>query len=333
MPNFKLLPGRLELNGERIGTRANRVAPTELIEDMREAFSLFKPGPAPFREGTGIITICIGAHYWPMTVVLHRMLRKFSDLRLIIYHDGSASDLGDPKTELRHIDTLDSVRPEAANYRSWVLKTVCMKDCGFRNVLFLDSDAYTVAPTDWIDKCLGRAPVAFWQDLHGFSQCSWSNCSIVPTVPVPATQGGHFMVDVVNGWEFLETSNWISQHYEFYYRYGGWGEQGSHEMAIAALSLLEGRDYYIPARCVWDKPNIIRCNIDSAPVVIHRLAKLMPYEQPVWNLDLPFEREIQKIWRELVPNYWNLPRCRKQTPQIDRRTQARMLRRANLGLQ
>ncbi len=129
---------------------------------------------------------------------------------------------------------------------------------------------------------------------------NWGNVGIEGQ-GTPAVQGGHILVDVERGWRFLAISDWLSQHSDYYYRYGGYGEQGSHEIALATGQC----PYTIIGDCRTSPPSVILVDYDGRPLAVHRIAKLWPDCVPKWNRDLPGEASVQKIYRELAgPRYW-----------------------------
>lgn len=252
-----------------------------------------KSHPVPPLEGDGIL-LCGGGKYWPMLYVAIRMIREVSDLPIQVWHRGLAEPInyvevrGIPDVTFRDADRLE---PAPKKLGGWEIKTVALKNCGWRRVLYIDADAYPVAnPRPLLDMLNGNRFV-FWSDLpHMANNIKWEWYGM-KAAGVPPIQGGQLAINVETFWRELCIADWINQHSEYFYAHQ-YGDQDSWRVALA----ITAGTYRHLGAAPWCSPAFI-CRIDNKPLIVHRCGG------KTWNLKnarrephLPME---DKVWRFL----------------------------------
>lgn len=243
--------------------------------------------PVPPLSGEGVVT-CGGGRYWPMIALQVRMLRDVSALPVQIWHRGAAepvvpADLaGVPDVSYR--DT-SAVVPTPRILGGWESKTIALRHCGWRRVLFLDADAYCVADPAPLLALAGAHRFVYWHE--GTETVRWEWYGLTPRGPT--VQGGQLALDCADFWQELTIADWINQHSDYFYVHQ-YGDQDSWRVALAATG---GRSLSLgPAP--WRHPAFV-CGL-TAPLVVHRCqgkiwsyadvvraARSLPGEDRVWQ--------------------------------------------------
>ncbi len=120
----------------------------------------------------------------------------------------------------------------------------------------------------------------------------------------------------------------ISQHSDYFYKWCGYGEQGAHEVALAALQT----PHRILGQCWWHGHGCAMVDWQGAPLIVHRIDKLWPNVMPRWNLSLPAERTVQRMWRDICPRQIDLvlKPCEREADEAQRRAELRARSRQRL---
>jgi hypothetical protein len=264
-----------------------------------EAFTKFlasDKGTPPAGVGDGIVTVCLGERYWPMTMLLARMLRETGcKVPLQIWHDGCAKELDDPLTSFVHIQEY-GVQGNMSLWDAWAFKTFALLHCGFKRAFFIDADAYFVADPTAIFDVLDKTSFACWRNFtQAYSRVNWSAVGI-QGLYVPALQGGHVLIHIEHAWDILVFADWLNQQRNYYYTYCGYGDEDTYRIAFAAYKAQP----HIIAQVDWTGA-VALCSWHGAPLIVHRCgSKLCPDTNPNWNKELPCEDRVKALFEEIV---------------------------------
>jgi SAM-dependent methyltransferase len=245
--------------------------------------------PTPASWGDGIVTLGEG-RYWPMLVVQLRMIRANNDFPVIVYYRPWAGDVC--KEDVRHLDMIEfrpiPAAPGPRRRGGWEAKTLALVDCPFERVLWLDADAYPVAPfATLFDEVSPESPFAYWSDIHTqrFS-VNWGMCGMPNHGGDGGVQGGHLLLHRPAAWRLLACANWLNQHSEYFYR-AGFGDQDMWRIAIKLL----GTPHHVLGQTEYHGEGTV-VKHGEAPVVVHRInCKMWGETGDVRNDALPCESE------------------------------------------
>lgn len=255
---------------------------------------------APFRRGRGILTVG-GGKYWPGIVVGIRLLRAAGcNLPVEVWHRGAlepvnprdVADLGDvwiiDAERIARAGGDQRVQFQNEERGGWESKLYALTHTLFREVLFLDADAYCVAdPAPLFDLLTDDSPFVFWHDLARMEGCiKWPR--VWPDGPngVPTVQGGQLLIDTRRAWRLLAVAHWLCQHSDYYFAHV-YGDQDCWRVGLAAGAC----GYRCLGAADWIPPAFV-CRHDGAPYVVHRCqSKLFPGTAPTRLDALPREAE------------------------------------------
>jgi hypothetical protein len=277
--------------------RSDALARWACRDDVRDrhvrdlAAAALEPLRLPRLSGDGVV-ICGGGRYWPMIELSVRMLREVSALPVQVWHRGEAEavcpeDLaGVSGVEYR--DTTALV-PTPRILGGWEQKTLAIRHCGWRRVLYLDADAYCVADPARLLELAAAHRFVFWADQAESIRWEWYGLS----ADVPTVQGGQLALDCAAFWPELCVADWINQHSDYFYQHQ-YGDQDSWRVALAATGAAARGDYRCLGRAPWIHPAFV-CGLDR-PMIVHRCqhkiwsgadqvkaARHLPKEDRVWR--------------------------------------------------
>jgi hypothetical protein len=117
---------------------------------------------------------------------------------------------------------------------SWGLKSYAVLHSPFREVLYLDADAYPVKPIDRLfDQ--NREGTLVWYDLAGCNNnLKWDVYGISPDSG-RGWQGGQWLIDKARCWQALNLYRWLDDWSDYTYRHG-YGDQDNLRLAWQATS-------------------------------------------------------------------------------------------------
>lgn len=265
--------------------------------------------------GQGIL-FCGGGRYWVGIVIACRLLRETGcTLPIQVWYRGSEETVEPADVEglnVRLIDA-DSVRNEhpCRILRGWEIKTYAILHCGWRQVFYLDGDAYFVADPSPAFELLKKAPFVFWEDLEGNRQTlKWRWFGLdehKSDKMVPPVQGGQLLIDTVAFRRELVIAHWINQHSDYFFKHQ-YGDQDSWRAVLVA-----GNDptrFYCHEKADWRDIAFV-CHVPTSenprtPVVVHRCRGklLLPWFVGGNNRfvgHLPSEARVHEIYRSLLP--------------------------------
>lgn len=222
------------------------------------------------RVGRGIITVG-GGRYWPGIVIGIKALRSTgSTLPVEIWH-GPDEEIHEGDLEGLGPVTTHEINPEASDIRTvhgWTNKLYALTHTQFKEVLFLDGDAYCVQnPAPLFDQ-LKKASFVFWEDM-GFHETDVKWDKVFPAGPqgAPIIQGGQILIDTVEAWPLLRVVHWICQHSDYYFAHM-YGDQDAWRLGLAAMSWAV--DWKSLGRAPWSE-NAFLCGIPGQdPITVHR---------------------------------------------------------------
>lgn len=271
------------------------------------------PLPTPRIEADQGMVIVGGGKFLEGMVIAARMLREVgSTMPIQIWHRGDLEPIRDGAFDgiggvtiidsLRHAESIGGARI----MRGWEQKLHALVHCNFRQILYLDADAYVVDNPAPLMKLLDRSPFVFWADLAGnYATVKWSNCWPDGENNVPAIQGGQLAIDREKAWRTLILAHWMNQHSDYYYSHM-FGDQDTWRVALAAQKT-KGWHNIGPAQ--WVDTAFV-CGVEkSKPIVVHRCqgklfrpehipAGKQAYSAPKWSL--PQEKKVFRMFASLL---------------------------------
>lgn len=278
---------------------AGRALVGKQIAAMKSAIA--KLTDAPELEGRGIVTVT-SPNYWPGTWVLLRMLQHVGcNLPVQIWYranDGLPAAIADFTGVIPKVIDGDQYRQHQ--------HTAALLECGWREILYIDSDAYPVAdPTPcFADLADAGGGTITWQDHpdgDGFQPWLYG----LPASTLPSTftpQGGVKILDLVRAWRNVSLANWFCRNEDFYFP-GQMGEQSQFRAAWELLGATPKR--YSSGRV--DSPHegiLVHQGRDGVtPLFIHRpgckFAADGTFHKPALRYDdLPGESEAWGFFSE-----------------------------------
>ncbi len=135
---------------------------------------------------------------------------------------------------------------------SWGLKSYAVLHSPFREVLYLDADAYPVAP---VDQLFENNPTGtlIWHDLPGMAHnLRWDVFGVADPGGL-SWQGGQWLVDKARCWTALQLYRWLDDWSDFTYRHG-YGDQDNLRLAWAATETPHHAYPYRDGRAVPAQP-------------------------------------------------------------------------------
>lgn len=280
---------------------AGRELVTKQIATMRERIATLKSPPA--LSGRGIVTVT-SPNYWPGTWILLRMLQHVGCMLPVQVWYRSNDGLPD------RIAQFPGVIPRiiyGTEYRQHQ-HTDALLQCGWREVFYIDSDAYPVIDPepcfdDLVDIDNGTIT---WQDHpDGDAFAPWLYGLPADTAKTTFTpQGGVKILDMVKAWRNVTLANWFCRNEEFYFP-GQLGEQAQFRAAWALLG--EAPKKYGPDRVAWNPSEpfylIHQWRDGITPFVIHRgsckfAAPGVFHRPPIRANGLPMESESWRFFEE-----------------------------------
>lgn len=275
------------------------------MQRYREAFhgichdSISWPPPVGLK-GDGIIFVS-DEKFYLMTAIAIRMTRDVCPLPIQWWYNGIA-----PPRE-RWIDgvadvtlhDLNLLKPLPRIRSGWPMKLVAILNSGLARVLYLDSDAYLVAPPDMAFEVLPQKRFVYWRDLDSCERnVNWSVVGADPArgKHVPQVQGGQYCVDVAACWRELAIAYWMDQHSDFYYTH----VYADQDLIRIAFGVTQGT-YHVPGRARWWFPAFLCGFPHLEPFIVHRcqgkIFTMTPRRHAAFNL--PRENEMWQ-YKELL---------------------------------
>lgn len=161
--------------------------------------------------------------------------------------------------------------------RGWPNKLTALANSEFREVLFLDADAYVVSDPDVLFGLLENYGFAYWSknDQWAFAD------RITPGIDIGGTtgvQGGQFVIDRLKAWRLLVLSHWINQHSDYYYAEKKharvkWHQFGDEDAWAIGLAMCREFAETIPVKnlgLVRPSPSMCNFHLRHKVVVVHR---------------------------------------------------------------
>jgi hypothetical protein len=246
-------------------------------EDVRDRYKLAfqhllrTDFPPPTKaEGRGIVTIG-GGKFWPMLVASANMLREVSDIPLQIWHTGTEEPIyPEDIAHLSNVSLHDATKLPMKHraLRGWPMKTVALLNCGFKEAIYIDADAYFVGNPEPLFNLLQQSPFVYWHDLLEWwsgTQWTWFGMEPMNGQHVPPLQGGHFAIDLEGFRKELILTHWWNQHKDFSYPHTRGHDQDCWRVSMAST---KGK-YLCLGEAPWIHPAFV-CRINDIPTISHR---------------------------------------------------------------
>lgn len=264
--------------------------------------------------GRGAV-LCGGGPYEPGVYVACQMLRLVGWGHPIqVWHRGPAEPVSDRVRRLPGVEVVDAeAHPARATRRTfggWQSKLFAVLHSPFEEVLYLDADAYPVAP---LDGCFQPANnphgIVTWPDTPwGDHTPQWDAYGLEPDGQ-PALNGGHYVLEKRKAWPVLQLAGHYDNHSDYYYcksyqcadDVGGYGDQDQFRVALHKLRRPYHRYAHRPLLC--DHGSYVQAGPDGGPLFVHRFFnKLAPPgafpDPPAWLPEhLPMEATA---WRHFL---------------------------------
>lgn len=222
-----------------------------LQERLKELnlFGTLMPEQGNRGEGRGILILGGGPKYGIGVYVSCRMARHHGWTGPIqVWHRGEAEALPAELFRELDVDLVDALQFKETHpcrrwgmdqwgnpdnrWLSWGLKSYAALHCPFREVLYLDADAYLLGnPEQLFDN--NPAGSVIWHDLPGMAtNLQWNVYGIEPDAG-PGWQGGQWLIDKARAWPALQLYRWLDDWSDFTYHYG-YGDQDNLRLAWKA---------------------------------------------------------------------------------------------------
>jgi hypothetical protein len=284
------------------------VAHKNEIENLRLVMRQSEPNPDyVVGEGRGIVTVG-GGKYWPGIYVMIRLLREMGcALPVEVWYRSRWEDvhpehLNDPLTVFRDVD-------EIRQKQGYDFKNGHLKSDGFaakldsiyysrfREIAFIDADAYFVAdPAPLLDMLDGRGFV-YWQDLpQQMNAVKWEKAYPEGKgTQIAPIQGGQIFLDKLQTWKLVHASKHMCDRREYFFKCM-FGDQDTWRVGLTA-----GLSTHLNLGAApWLAGKAFVCSHNGIPYVVHRCqSKLFaPHDIPKGkvkysNPEYSFPRETQ----------------------------------------
>ncbi|MBL8824883.1 MAG: hypothetical protein JNJ77_20015 [Planctomycetia bacterium] len=264
---------------------------------LKEKISENNESPGYF-QGRGVVILGGGERYGVGVYVATKMLRHHGWKEGIqIWHRGVSEPLPAGIFEQLGAELIDANQFRESHpcrrwgmdkwgdpdnrWLSWGLKSYAVLHSPFREVLYLDADAYPVAPIDRLFD--NRAGTLVWYDLPGMaSNLRWDVYGITPDSG-RGWQGGQWLIDKSKCWKALNLYRWLDDWSDYTYRYG-YGDQDNLRLAWQATSTPH-HAYTFRGQEVFTQPfmGCLRAWDDQGGFVIqHRITDKM-FQRNFWD--------------------------------------------------
>ena len=229
--------------------------------------------PIDDEEGEFAVIITGGGKYWLGSALCCHMLRHFGyDGPIEVWHGHHFdSEPVDPKA-VEGLDVRIVNAHEVMKYSKprivdgYGSKLHAIRNCRYRRILFLDADAYPVAPIGSLIEYARNYPLCYWIDFPNMAlNLKWSKL-VDEFHHVPQVQGGHLFIDRHKAWQVILIADWLCQHSDFYFRYF-FGDQDAIRLALGITQV----EYHTIDNVKWIPPAIV-CKFQGNPIIVHRVA-------------------------------------------------------------
>lgn len=201
--------------------------------------------------GRGVVLLGGGERYSTGLYVCVRMLRHHGWIGPIqIWHRGELEPLPREPFEAQGVEIVDALAFREKHpcrrwgmdkwddpdnrWLSWGMKSYAVLHSPFREVLYLDADAYPVAPVAQLFDNNPEGTVV-WYDLPGMARNLQWNVFGTPDPGGLSWQGGQWLIDKARCWAALNLYRWLDDWSDFTYRHG-YGDQDNMRLAWAATN-------------------------------------------------------------------------------------------------
>jgi hypothetical protein len=231
--------------------------------------------PPPWKHGRGIVIVG-GGKYFESAYVTARVVRHVGcQLPIQIWHLPGEVD----QVQLDSFSTIPDVELVCAGevakehqmrvVGGWQLKSYSMIHCPFREVLFLDADAYPTRNPEFLfdDERFKTAGAIFWPDnkVDDLKPDTWVALGLDPR-DEPAFESGQMLVDTVRHWREMSLAEWMNQFSDFYYQWM-YGDKDTFHLAFRIF----GTKYEMPKpRPSWVAHTYQHADLDGELIFQHR---------------------------------------------------------------
>ena len=261
------------------GFRNVEAAFVELLDEFT-AGEMFAPPVDWSAEATPSRGIVIGGGGWrffPSLYVTIRMIRRTGcALPIQVWYLGNRGEF-DPRFAaalepfgVEWIDADAEARKAGRGRRilgGWELKPFAIAYSPFREVFFLDADAYPTRNLEtFFDDPRTRATGAvFWPDQKPLQAGQFSRFGIAPRNE-PSFESGQLYVDKLRHWPALCTTIFLNDYSDYVYRHI-YGDKDTFHLAWRKLD----HEYALPSDSPgWNTIAFLQSDFDGAPLIVHR---------------------------------------------------------------
>jgi FkbM family methyltransferase len=253
----------------------------QAVRDLLTEAATNPPAPPTWSIPRGIVIAGGGWRFFPSIYVTVRVLRMLGcQLPIQVWYLGDWGEFDARMLEMTReygvgwIDAHSWWR-ENPQFRirrdnidnGWMLKPFAALGCPFREVLFLDADAYPVYdPSTFLDQPeVQRVGAVFWPDQNPLEPGQWERFG-VPPHDVPGLESGQFFIDKARHWKPLWCACLLNALHDFTYKHL-YGDKDTFNIAWRKC----GHEMCVPtSRPGWHVHTFLQKDFAGRPFILHR---------------------------------------------------------------
>lgn len=239
-----------------------------------------------------------GGDYWPGIAISIQMLRDTGcKLPVEVWFNGEREKIN--KSDVAHLSDITFIdsfemareRKDARVLKGWENKLYALTHTQYRNVLFLDADAYVVKNPE---KLMSIGGFCYWEDFDIRTKIKWDKVWNGIRYVHPNIQGGHLIIDRKMCWKQLVIAHWMNQHSDYYYR----NMLGDQDVWRVVFEMTGFKTTYMGRADLVGK-GVCVCCYEGEPYIVHRFrSKLIPGFPIIQNNKLPEEEKVLNLFKK-----------------------------------